>query len=44
MYADDIIIISNTVTDLQLLMSICTETLKDLGMPINDKKKANVFE
>ena len=37
MRANDVIVVSNTVTDLQLLMSICIKTLKELDMPIDDK-------
>jgi len=44
MYAYDIIILANAIADLQLLMSICTETLKDLDMPNNDKKNANLID
>ena len=35
MYADDIILLSNTVTDLQLLFNLCSNIFKDLDLPIN---------
>jgi hypothetical protein len=38
MYADDLMLLSATVTDLQLLMKLCYETLSDLDMPINIQK------
>jgi hypothetical protein len=38
MYADDLIILSNTVTDMQLIMSLCSKVLGNLDMPINVNK------
>ena len=38
MYADDLIILSHTVTDLQTLMTLCSKIFADLDMPINVNK------
>ena len=38
MYADDIIILSISVTELQSLFNICADVFKGLDLPINDSK------
>ena len=37
MYADDIILLSISVTDLQLMFKLCVDILNDLNLSINDK-------
>ena len=38
MYADDIILLSLTVTDLQLVFNLCADVFSDLDLPINISK------
>ena len=38
MYADDIILLSISVTDLQLMFNLCSEVFTDLDLPINVSK------
>ena len=38
MYADDIILLANTVTDLQLLLNLCGDIFSKLDLPINVSK------
>ena len=38
MYADDIILLSISVTDLQLMFSLCANVLAGLDLPINVTK------
>ena len=38
MYADDIILISNSVTDLQLMLNMCCDIFNELDLPINVNK------
>jgi len=37
MYADDLILISSSMRDLQLLVNICTDKLSGLNMLVNTK-------
>ena len=38
MYADDVILLSTTVTDLQRMFNLCSEIFSDLDLPINVDK------
>jgi len=38
MYADDVILLSISVSDLQLMFNVCADTLKQLDLPINVTK------
>jgi Reverse transcriptase (RNA-dependent DNA polymerase) len=42
LFADDILLVSPTVTGLQLLLSVCEKELADLDMRINVKKSSCV--
>ena len=43
LYADDILLISPTVTGLQLLLQVCEEELANLDMRVIRYKKVNVY-
>lgn len=38
MYADDLILLSITIADLQLMLNVCTQVFSDLDLPINAAK------
>src|SRR5688572_2582953 len=38
MYADDLILLSISVTDLQYLFNVCSQIFSDLDLPINETK------
>ena len=38
MYADDIILLSSSVTDLQNMLNLCSDVFKILDLPINTEK------
>ena len=38
MYADDILLLANSVTDLQLMLNLCSATFLELDLPINVEK------
>ena len=38
MYADDILLLANSVTDLQLMLNLCSNIFQELDLPINVEK------
>ena len=38
MYADDIILLSISISDLQLMFNMCSKVFNDLDLPINISK------
>jgi hypothetical protein len=38
MYADNLILLSITIADLQLMLNVCTQVFSDLDLPINAAK------